>query len=459
MSERRKRTATSNFGAGKRESHDASGFYSRFTPPFLSNDDTVAAPQVIDQLIVGDARNMAEIADNSVALVVTSPPYFAGKSYEESLGEGGVPANYIEYLEMLEGVFTECVRVLEPGGRIAVNVANLGRKPYRSLSADVITILQDKLRLLLRGEVVWVKSRASSGNCAWGSFQRPTNPTLRDLTERVIIASKGRFDRAIDAKTRGATQLPSASSLTRDEFMEATLDVWEIAPESARRVGHPAPFPVELPERLIHLYTYVGDVVLDPFMGSGSTAVAAVRTHRHYLGYDLDAEFANLARERIAGETTVARMFEMPAGASKSGHVNHAAAVEEIGATIGDVAKATLIEAGFTNLIEDFKVGGGIKVAYCATDPNGARWLFEIAGGFTALRPGLGRGETMWRTIARSAVAHEVAPEIPLVVLTVGDISGPALAPLRTVVGKDKPIHAVVDLYGGPSALLSALDI
>ena len=141
-----------------------------------------------------------DVANDSVALVVTSPPYFAGKEYEETVGRGHVPASYITYLKMLEDVFKQCVRKLEPGGRIAVNVANLGRRPYRSLSADVIAILQDRLRLLLRGEVIWHKARGATGSCAWGSFQRPSNPVLRDLTERVVIASKGRFDRAVASR-------------------------------------------------------------------------------------------------------------------------------------------------------------------------------------------------------------------------------------------------------------------
>src|SRR5258708_34939952 len=97
---------------------------------------------------------MRAVRDTSVALVVTSPPYFAGKQYEEELEREGVPASYLEYLQLLRDVFAECVRTLEPGGRIAVNVANLGRKPYRSLSADVIRILQDDLGLLLRGQVI-----------------------------------------------------------------------------------------------------------------------------------------------------------------------------------------------------------------------------------------------------------------------------------------------------------------
>ena len=157
---------------------------------------------MVDQIYVGDARSMDRVRPASVALVVTSPPYFAGKAYEEELGEGHIPATYVEYLTMLEDVFAECVDKLEPGGRIAVNVANLGRKPYRSLSADVIGILQDRLGLLLRGEVIWRKARGAGGNCAWGSFKQPANPVLRDLTERVVIASKGRFDRAVDKRKR-----------------------------------------------------------------------------------------------------------------------------------------------------------------------------------------------------------------------------------------------------------------
>src|SRR5206468_5875134 len=144
-----------------------------------------------------------------------------------------------------------CRRVLEPGGRIAVNVANLGRKPYRSLAADVIRILQDDLRLLLRGEVVWRKGEGASGSCAWGSFRSAANPVLRDVTERVVIASKGRFDRAKSIDEMRELQLPHENEISPDEFMEATLDVLNIAPESARRVNHPAPFPVELPERLV----------------------------------------------------------------------------------------------------------------------------------------------------------------------------------------------------------------
>lgn len=304
MAARRTRdgTATSEFGVSKRENHDASAFYGRFPAPTLLDDSTVVECPVRDTILVGDSRDLSAIPDDSVALVVTSPPYFAGKAYETELGEGAVPASYLEYLVMLRDVFAECWRVLEPGGRIAVNVANLGRKPYRSLAGDVTTILQDDLGFLLRGEIVWIKAEGASGNCAWGSYASAANPVLRDLTERIVVASKGRFDRALTRAQREKRGLPFENSIAPEDFMAWTLDTWRIAPESAKRVGHPAPYPVELPRRAIELFTYVGDTVLDPFMGAGQTAIAAVRTGRHYIGFDVDPAYVALAERRIAAE-------------------------------------------------------------------------------------------------------------------------------------------------------------
>jgi DNA modification methylase len=298
-------TVTSDFGSGKRESHDATAFYGRFSPPAISQDSEIQPPVVVDKLFVGDAREISDdqVADNSVALMVTSPPYFAGKEYEVDMSEGHVPSSYVEYLEMLRDVFAVCLRKLEPGGRMAVNIANLGRKPYRSLSADVIGILQDDLGMLLRGEVIWQKARGAGGSCAWGSFRSPQNPVLRDVTERVVIASKGRFDRAIKRSDRETAGLPSEPTIDTDEFLEATLDVWEIRSERAKSVGHPAPFPVELPLRLIELYTYRSDLVLDPFIGSGTSAVAARKAGRYYVGFDTEPEYIELANRRISGET------------------------------------------------------------------------------------------------------------------------------------------------------------
>jgi len=301
MTRRRLATATSDFGSGKRESHDATSFYERFNPPVISGDERVEAPAEVDRLFCGDAREMTndQVADRSVALLVTSPPYFTGKEYETDMAAGHVPSSYVEYLEMIHDVLAVSLAKLEPGGRMAVNVANLGRKPYRSLSADVISILQDDLGMLLRGEIIWQKARGAGGSCAWGSFRSPQNPVLRDVTERVIIASKGRFDRALKRPEREQRGLPHEATIETDDFLEATIDVWEMPTASATRVGHPAPFPVDLPRRLIELYTFREDLVLDPFIGSGTTAVAAVQTGRRYVGFDTEAAYIELAERRI----------------------------------------------------------------------------------------------------------------------------------------------------------------
>jgi DNA modification methylase len=448
-------TSTSTFGVSKRESHDASGFYSRFTPPALSPESDVAAHRALDKLIVGDARRMDEVPDSSVALVVTSPPYFAGKEYEESLGEGGSPATYLEYLDLLRNVFAQCAQKLEPGGRIAVNVANLGRRPYRSLSADLVGILQDDLRLLLRGEIIWVKQRGSSGSCAWGSFQRPGNPVLRDLTERVVVASKGRFDRALPAKVRAGRGLPSESSMSREDFMENTLDVWEIPAESATRVGHPAPFPVELPARLIELYTYRGDLVLDPFAGSGTTAVAAVRAGRHFAGYDLDATYIELAEGRVEQERRrlstefvfppKVSLLAVPAPAVEHEDVR-ARAVRE-GWAAKDIARAVIEAAGFTDIQKDQRQPGGVEVNFTARDSKARLWLFDVTGSFTTHRAGLKRNDTLWKALGKAAVLREVAGA-PLVLLATdipsrGSAGGEAL---KQVTGPKKPVHTVIEI-------------
>ena len=477
----RRGTATSNFGVGRREAHDASAFYARFPPPEISKDDHIEPPSCRDKIWVGDARDMdtyGDIANGSVALVVTSPPYFAGKEYEESVGDGHVPADYIAYLEMLEAVFAECVRKLEPGGRIAVNVANLGRRPYRSLSADVIHILQDRLRLLLRGEVIWRKAKGAAGSCAWGSFQQPTNPVLRDLTERVVIASKGRLDRARPPALRDVEKLPWEGTAPVDEFMEATTDVWDIPPASATRIGHPAPFPVELPQRLIELYTYRHDLILDPFMGAGTTAIAAIRTERHYVGFDTDSNYVALAEHRIAEERaqptgssgTGPWTVTVPSrngrngsqsflaelmGTSKPPNVNSAEATDfqaragESGRKAQEMALAILRDCGFTGIRGKVAERCGVEVNFKALDTAGQEWYFDVSGAFSVTqRPGLRRTDTLWKALGKAAVLHSSNPDTRLILLTT-DRPTPKSAGARALnqlTGIKEPVKAVIEM-------------
>jgi site-specific DNA-methyltransferase (adenine-specific) len=407
----RRGTTTSNFGVGRRENHDATAFYDRFRPPQLSDDDCVPPPlPVAEPFVCADARVMDAIDDGTVALVVTSPPYFAGKQYEEELEREGVPGSYIEYLELLRDVFAECTKKLEPGGRIAVNVANLGRKPYRSLSADVIRILQDDLGLLLRGELIWQKGEGASGSCAWGSYRSATNPVLRDISERIVVASKGRFDRARTVKQRESGGLPHQSTLMTDDFMALTLDLWSIPSESARRVGHPAPFPVELPEQLIRLYTFEDDLVVDPFMGSGSALVAAARLGRRYIGYDLDPQYVEIARQRVE-----AALGDAPDAAAPL-----ALDAQRDGKSAQPLAGELLTAAGFTIVERNHRVAKtGVTVSFLARDGDGDTWYFDAPGSFTSHRAGLSKTDVVWKSLGRvSALRGRLPGDAPIVLLT-----------------------------------------
>ena len=289
-----RKTRTSTFGVPGRVSHDSTPFYSRRlysnNPlPRPSPKDLVENPvpdEFLDRVVVGDAREvLRKLPDNCVHLMVTSPPYNVGKEYDEDMTLG-------EYLDFIEDVMREVYRVLVWGGRACFNVANLGRKPYIPLHAYLIQRFE-RIGFLLRGEIIWDKGEAVSGSStAWGTWMSAVNPTLRDQHEYIIVLSKGGFKRV---KGPG-----KEDTITREEFLEYTRSVWRFPPESARRVGHPAPFPEELPYRCIQLYTFKGDVVLDPFAGSGTTCVAAAKTGRHYLCIDSDEGYVRIAERRLA---------------------------------------------------------------------------------------------------------------------------------------------------------------
>jgi DNA modification methylase len=292
---KRSRTSTSAFGSPGRVSHDASSFYgSQLYAELGPNNDVeyvegMLPDDLLDQIWCTSSERMAELPENSVHLVVTSPPYNVGKEYDQDL-------SLEDYLAFLRGVWREVYRVLLPGGRACINVANLGRKPYLPLHAF---IAQDMLNtgFLMRGEIIWNKAASASASTAWGSWQSASNPTLRDVHEYVLVFSKGSFRRPRGEDKR--------DTISREQFLEWTKSVWTFPAESARKVGHPAPFPVELPYRLIQFYTYAGEVVLDPFMGSGQTALAAIKAGRRFVGYETSAEYVALAKARIEQGKTV----------------------------------------------------------------------------------------------------------------------------------------------------------
>ena len=279
---------TSSFGSPGRHNHDSSRFYGSRMYGDLKVDEKAdiienkVPAKSLDKIFCKSSERMAELPDNSVHLMVTSPPYNVGKEYDEDM-------TLVEYRDLLSAVWKEVYRVMVPGGRVCLNVANLGRKPYIPLHAFMAEDLV-AAGFLMRGEVIWNKSSSAGTSTAWGSWQSARNPTLRDVHEYILMFSKMPFGRMPGTKK---------STITRDEFLEFTKSVWSFGSESAKKIGHPAPYPVELPSRCIKLYTFEGDVVLDPFIGSGTTGVAAIALKRHFIGYEVSREYVDLAEKRI----------------------------------------------------------------------------------------------------------------------------------------------------------------
>jgi site-specific DNA-methyltransferase (adenine-specific) len=295
MAKKTRNTHTSPFGSSGRSSHDSSAFYAGKLYRHLSdgaasyNVETEQEEQPLpeesaDRIFCHSAEQMNEIPDGSVHLMVTSPPYNVGKAYDEDL-------TLAEFLDFLKKVWSETQRVLAPGGRACINVANLGRKPYIPLHMYIVRDMLD-LGFQMRGEIIWDKGASAAASTAWGSWRSPANPTLRDVHEYILVFSKGDFRRKRPEDRQ--------STITRDQFLEYTKSIWSFPAASARKVGHPAPFPVELPYRLIQLYTYTDEIILDPFMGSGSAALAARKAGRRFVGYEIDEAYVRLAETRLA---------------------------------------------------------------------------------------------------------------------------------------------------------------
>lgn len=282
----KKKTQTSSFGVSERSNHDSEQFYKSNLYSGVSltavegHSETPVDESLLDRIFLHSSEKMSELPDNSVHLMITSPPYNVTKEYDQNL-------TLEQYLQLLQNVLTETYRVLVNGGRACVNIANVGRKPYIPLS-DMVGKLMNDIGFNYRGEIIWDKGASAGGSCAWGSWMSASNPTLRDVHEYILVFSKGDYARA-----------KKTDSITKEEFLEWTKSIWHMNTESAKRVKHPAPFPEELPTRLIKLFSFQEDVVLDPFMGSGTTAVAALKNGRHFVGYEISRDYLDIANNRI----------------------------------------------------------------------------------------------------------------------------------------------------------------
>ena len=287
-----KGTKTSSFGTKGRVAHDSSKFYnSKLYKEIKNNNSDIIVNEfpneLLNTIIEGSCENMKDIPNNSLHLMITSPPYNVSKEYDNDLSLN-------EYLNLLKNCFTETYRVLVDGGRACINIANIGRKPYIPLS-DYVSKIMIEIGFNMRGEIIWNKSAGAGISTAWGSFQSASNPILRDVHEYILIFSKGNYKRERDKEEKELRK----DNITKEEFIEWTKSVWTMNTESAKRIGHPAPFPEELPNRLIKLFSFTNDIVIDPFMGSGTTAIAAIKNNRNFVGYEINKEYINLANNRI----------------------------------------------------------------------------------------------------------------------------------------------------------------
>jgi len=288
----KRKTQTKTFGSVVRESHDSKRFYNTKLfkefqiPKNIEYKETPISKKNLNQFHCKSSEKMDEIPDNSIHLMITSPPYNVGKEYDNDL-------TLDEYLKLLTQVFKETYKKLVTGGRACINIANIGRKPYLPLHAMIIEIMLD-IGFLMRGEIIWDKSASGGGSCAWGSWMSASNPVLRDYHEYILIFSKDTYSKNKNQEKKDTIQ--------RDEFIEWTRSIWTFPAVNAKKIGHPAPFPLELPHRLINLYSYEEDVILDPFSGSGTTAIAAIQNNRNYICYDINPEYINLSKKRISNQ-------------------------------------------------------------------------------------------------------------------------------------------------------------
>jgi len=232
----------------------------------------------------GDILGVNAIEDNSVDLIVTSPPYGVDIKYENY--NDNIP--YDEYLEFTRKWLTKCYNFAKDDGRLCLNIPlDKNKGGQQSVYAD-IAIIAKEIGWKYHSTIVWNEQNISR-RTAWGSWMSASAPFVIAPVEVIVVLCKKRWKKM----HRGT------SDITRDEFIEWTNGVWNFSGESRNRIGHPAPFPVELPKRCIKLFSFVGDTILDPFLGSGSTLIACLETNRSGIGVEINQNYCKLSKNRL----------------------------------------------------------------------------------------------------------------------------------------------------------------
>jgi DNA modification methylase len=259
------------------------------------------------KLYCGDSRHMKELEDKSVHLVITSPPYFDLKSYDNGDvskdTQLGSPKNYDEYISNLNKVWQECLRVLTPDGKLCINImpvflsgkeTTFGRRGTKLVITDIERFIDSTKEAYLHSLYIWDK-RNSSRFSSFGSYPYPTNIFSTFPFEWIIVfCKKGKREHKL------TKDMKEKSKITQKEWSSWAINsIWTMNPAKAKEIGHPAPFPEELPRRLIKLYSFKGDVILDPFVGSGTTVKVARELGRKGVGYDINPDYIKLAEKRL----------------------------------------------------------------------------------------------------------------------------------------------------------------
>lgn len=252
-----------------------------------------------------DARDMSELSNGSVQLIITSPPYFDLKNYNKKNNHSnqlGSLTKYSEYINGLNKVWKECIRVLSPDGKLCINIMPIflsgnetlfKRRVTKTVTKDIETFMDSTGEMYLHSLYIWDKRKIVRFS-SFGSYPYPPNIFSTFPYEWIIIFSKKGKRKNINK------ELKEKSKLTVKEWQEwAVNSFWEMQPAKAKSIGHPAPFPEELPYRLIKLYSFIGDTVLDPFLGSGTTAIVARHLNRNAVGYEINPDYIKLAKKRL----------------------------------------------------------------------------------------------------------------------------------------------------------------